>query len=178
MSVPLCAAALVPLLAFACPGEGQAMSRHHDGDAQVWISNGSLCLGAADTYEVPGFFSRPARLDQNQVTLYAVHVNRPTYQAWEIVTSQELPVSSIQLQPGACIEYGKPLALFSTHVSPRELEPGVYEVLLQAGDQNNRRAWFYKRFCLSGKNGGWSVREAERLEGTSQWRCVTSPSPD
>ncbi|MGE8361986.1 hypothetical protein [Pseudomonas sp.] len=153
------------------------MSRHHDGEAQVWISNGSLCLGAADTYEVPGFFSRQARLDQNQVTLYAVQVNRPTYQAWEIATPQELPISSVQLQPGACIEYGKPLAPFSTHVSPRELEPGVYEVLLQAGDQNNRRAWFYKRFCLSGETGDWSVGEAERLEGTSHWQCVTSPSP-
>lgn len=147
------------------------MSRHHDGDARVWLREGSLCLGAAGTYKVSGFFSSTARLDQNQVTLYAMQVNRPSYQAWSAEAPRDTTVSSVQLQPGACIEYGKPIAPFSTTAPPRELEPGVYEVLLQASDQKNRRAWFYKRFCLSSEAGSWAVTDAV------QWRCERSPDP-
>ncbi|MGE8499017.1 MAG: hypothetical protein ACN6O6_16035 [Pseudomonas sp.] len=175
MTMRSCLKTLAPLLAFAFLAEGHAMSRHHDGDAQVWVRERSLCIGTAATYEVSGFFPSTARLDQNQVTLYAVQVNRPSYQAWSAQAPRGTTGSSVQLQPGACIEYGKPIALFSTTVSPRELEPGVYEVLLQASDQKNRRAWFYKRFCLSSDSGSWAVTDAVRAEGTSQWRCERSP---
>lgn len=170
-----CLKALAPLLAFVFLAEGQAMSRHHDGEAQVWVREGSLCIGASATYAVSGFFSSKARLDQNQVTLYAVQVNRPAYPAWSTEAPRDTTASSTRLQPGACIEYGKPIASFSTSVPPRELQPDVYEVLLQASDQDNRRAWFYKRFCLSNEAGSWAVTDAVRLDGASQWRCARSP---
>lgn len=122
-------------------------------------------------------FSRNARLDQNQVELYAVQVNRPSAQAWEATLPPGTTSSTVQLRPDTCIEYGQPVASFETRVPPRALEPGIYEVLLQAGDQKRRRAWFYKRFCLVRSAGNWSVRNAERLEGTHEWRCSPPQTP-
>ncbi|CAE6959852.1 hypothetical protein ACI2KX_18805 [Ectopseudomonas khazarica] len=168
---------LLPILALVCVCDGYAMSRHHDGDARAWIRDEALCIGASETYEVPGFFSRNARLDQNQVELYAVQVNRPSAQAWEASLPPGTTSSTVQLRPDTCIEYGQPVASFETRVPPRALEPGIYEVLLQAGDQKRRRAWFYKRFCLVRSAGNWSVRNAERLEGTHEWRCSPPQTP-
>lgn len=163
--------ALLSLLIFGFLCDGHATSRHHDGDARVWIHDGALCIGANETYEVPGFFSRKAHLDQNQVVLYAVQVNRSLTQAWEASTPPGTIGSTVRLRPDTCIEYGQPIASFENQIPPQALEPDIYEVLLQAGDQKNRRAWFYKRFCLIGGPGNWSVRDTERLEGTHEWRC-------
>lgn len=167
--------ALLPVLVFGFLCDGYAMSRHHDGDAHVWIRNGTLCMGPGETYEVPGFFSRQARLDQNQVLLYAVQVNRPSSQAWETSAPTEAPNSSLRLESDTCIEYGQPIASFSNQVSPQALKPDIYEVFLQASDQKHRRAWFYKRFCLIGEDGNWSVRDAERIAGSHEWRCKSLP---
>ena len=163
--------ALLPILALAVLGQGHAMSRHHDGEARVWVNDGVLCLGAAETYEVSSFLSSSARLDQNQVDLYALQVNQPSTQAWELSAAQGKKPSAVRLEPGGCIEYGQPLAGLETQVPPRPLAPGVYEVFLQASDQKNRRVWFYKRFCLAGEAGAWMVTQARREDGTQSWHC-------
>ncbi|SHM33637.1 hypothetical protein SAMN05216288_3477 [Pseudomonas punonensis] len=168
---------LLSVLAFGFLCDGHAMSRHHDGDARVWVRNGVLCIGADETYEVPGFFSRKARLDQNEVVLYAVQVNRPSVQAWETSTPPGVTSSTLKLRSDTCVEYGEPIVSFENQVPPQPLKPGIYEVLLQAGDQKNRRAWFYKRFCLIGEAGDWSVKDAERVKGTNEWRCKPSHTP-
>lgn len=168
---------LLPVLVLGFLCEVHAMSRHHDGDARVWIRNGTLCIGADETYEVPGFFSRKARLDQNQVELYAIQVNRQSAQIWEASTPPGTMSSNLRLQSDTCIEYGKPVVSFENQVPPQELKPDIYEVLLQAGDQKNRRAWFYKRFCLIGQADNWSVKDAERIENTHEWRCKLLPTP-
>ena len=162
---------LLPILALAVLGQGHATSRHHDGEARVWMRDGLLCLGAAETYEVSGFFSNSARLDQNQVDLYALQVNQPSTQAWELSAPQGMKPSAARLEPEGCIEYGQSLAGLETQTPPRPLTPGVYEVFLQAGDQKNRRAWFYKRFCLAGEAGAWTVKQARRETGTQSWHC-------
>lgn len=169
--------ALLSVLVFGFLCDGHAMSRHHDGDARVWVRNGALCLGADETYEVPGFFSRKARLDQNQVVLYGVQLNHPSAQVWETSTPPGSAGSTLQLRSDTCVEYGQPVAGFENQVPPQALEPGIYEALLQAADQKNRRAWFYKRFCLIGEAGQWSVRDAERMQGTHEWRCKPLPTP-
>jgi len=169
--------ALMSVLVFGFLCDGNAMSRHHDGEARVWIRNGALCIGADKTYEVPGFFSRAARLDQNQVVLYAIQVNGPFAQAWEASTPLGAISSSLRLRPDTCIEYGQPVVSLENQVPPQALTADIYEVLLQAGDQKNRRAWFYKRFCLIGEAGNWSVRDAERIENTHTWRCKPLPTP-
>ncbi len=169
--------ALLSVMVFGFLCDGHAMSRHHDGDARVWIRNGALCIGADETYEVPGLFSRKASLDQNHVVLYAVQVNRPSAQVWEASTPPGATSSTLRLRSDTCIEYGQPIVSLENQVPPQTLKPDIYEVFLQAGDQKNRRAWFYKRFCLIDEAGNWSVRDAERIEGTHEWRCKPLPTP-
>ncbi|MFU7393989.1 hypothetical protein ACM74P_27945 [Pseudomonas aeruginosa] len=159
------------VFAIACVSHVQAMSRHHDGAARVWMQGGRLCLGVGADYEVGGFFSGTVQVDENQVGLYAIQVSQQQAPAWVQSRPPGTLGAFVRLRSDTCVEYGQAIGSFDTQVPARRLEPGVYEVMLQAGDQKKRRAWFYKRFCLAGKDGEWSVSGAHRVEGTAEWRC-------
>lgn len=117
-----------------------AMSRLFDGDARVWASGMQLCIGVADTYKVGGLFSSTKHVEDNQVRLHAVSVNRNTTEVW----LQGLPLGSdesgLRLEPSRCIEYGKLPEDFVAKTPAQPLQPGLHELYLLASDQKNRRA--------------------------------------
>ncbi|AGI26777.1 hypothetical protein H681_24550 [Pseudomonas sp. ATCC 13867] len=160
------------LLAVVLAGSVQATSRHHDGEARVWMNGEQLCVGATGTYEVGGLFSGSTKVADNVVTLHSVSVLRDAKETWAQSVPPGTPGAGLRLVADQCIGYGRLPADFVTSTPAQPLQAGMYEVYLLAGDQKRRRAWFYKRFCLERGGEGWRVGEARFVESAGQWQCV------
>ncbi|WP_152987304.1 hypothetical protein [Pseudomonas sp. TTU2014-080ASC] len=166
---------LVTQLSLLATLSAQAMSRYNDGDARVWIENNNLCLGVENTYKVGGvFLSRNAQVDENQLTLYGVSISRNDEGVvWENYSNSETK-QGLTLNTSTCIPYGENIDNFATPTPAKNLEPGIYSILLRAGDSKGRRAWFSTTTCLKGSSNAWSVAPAkvnENAVGFARWYC-------
>ena len=153
----------------------QAMSRHHDGEARAWIQDDKLCLGVAPTYETSGFlFSRAAQVDDNDVRLYAISVSAIDKDLWNSYIPPEVSAEGVKITADTCIVYGQDLANLVTKTPAQPLKPGLYSVILEAGDQKNRRARFYTKICLSNSQNTWLIKpvsNSNKGSTNSQPRC-------
>jgi hypothetical protein len=153
----------------------QAMSRHHDGEARVWSQDDKLCLGVAPTYETDGIlFSGTAQVDDNDVRLYAISVSAIDKGVWDTYIPPESSAEGFRVTSDTCISYGQNLAGFVTKTSAQPIKSGLYSVILEAGDQKNRRARFYLKACISNKQNTWSITPAninKRETDSKQFYC-------
>lgn len=153
----------------------QAMSRYNDGEARAWFQNNKLCLGVKDSYQVGGgFFSRNAKVDENQLKLYGVSIIRNDEAVvWESQSNSETK-QGVNLATNTCITYGDEIENFLTTIPAKKIESGVYSILLRGGDSKARRAWFFTRACVNNKQGIWTVTPVNINEdeaGSNRFFC-------
>lgn len=152
-----------------------AMSRHHEGEARIWIEDEKICLGPDTRYVFGGyFFPRHAEVDENEVRLYGISISRndDTY-VWETY-SQGFELSGPRLMSDTCLPYGENIETFTTKVPAKEIEPGMYSIMLMARDQKGRRASFFTNKCITGSPGNWSISSVKINEQdltSSRWSC-------
>ncbi|MCU1717818.1 hypothetical protein [Pseudomonas sp. 5P_3.1_Bac2] len=135
-----------------------AMSRHHDGEARIWVKGNDLCLGVDDQYATDGiiFFNR-AQVDENQVKLYRIAVSGTDSTLWDYYLPPESMSNGPLLTSSTCLVYGQTISSFITRSPAKPVEAGLYKVMLEAIDHKDRRAWFYTRVCVSNQQGTWTV---------------------
>ncbi|WP_152987305.1 hypothetical protein [Pseudomonas sp. TTU2014-080ASC] len=166
---------LILLLTCHLAFPAQAMSRHHDGEARVWSQDDKLCLGVAPTYKTGGIlFSGTAQVNDNDVRLHAISVSAVDKDMWHAYIPPESSAEGVRVTSDTCISYGQSLAGFTTKTPAQPINPGLYSVILEAGDQKNRRARFYLKACISLTQNTWAVTPAkfnENETGSSRFYC-------
>lgn len=150
----------------------RGMSRLFDGDANVWMQDGTLCFGGS-AFKSPGlFFNRTLKVDERQVAVHYIEVAREPYEPFWSSASIE-PTQGASLRSNTCFAYGQAIPGFKAKVPARSLEPGMYNVTIGGHDStgDGARAAFMKTFCLESQGAGLAVVEAGYDSELGRWRC-------
>ncbi|MCU1717819.1 hypothetical protein [Pseudomonas sp. 5P_3.1_Bac2] len=166
---------LIAITYFYMAPPTMAMSRHHEGEANIWVKDKGFCLGVDTHYQTEGyFFSRNANVDENEVRLDGISISRndDTY-VWATY-SQDQATLGPRLTSTTCIPYGEEIQSFNTETPAIEIKPGIYSIMLISHDQKGRRASFYTVKCITGSPASWSIAPVkinEKELGATRWYC-------